>query len=141
MDPILKQAVSELNRGRSVVVYTALGPDDPSIERTRHIFDSEGVPRPEVSYWIGRQLGRLTREIVLRTDVRRLLIAGGDTEGFTVNELDMYGLQMLAPIAPGSPLCLVHAEHPRFDKLQIALKGGQVGREDYFGRVQTGCRQ
>ena len=48
-------------------------------------------------------------------------------------------LEVLAPIAPGSPLCRATAPGTRFDGLEIALKGGQVGRDDYFGGVMRGA--
>jgi uncharacterized protein YgbK (DUF1537 family) len=50
--------------------------------------------------------------------------------------LGLYGLEMMAPAAPGSPLCRGYSEEARFDRLEIALKGGQMGQPDYFGRVR-----
>jgi len=52
--------------------------------------------------------------------------------------LDIYALETLMPIAPGAPLCTAHAKNPTFDGLQIALKGGQNGKPDYFGSVLHG---
>ncbi|MCL6597598.1 MAG: four-carbon acid sugar kinase family protein [Alicyclobacillus macrosporangiidus] len=135
---VLEQAVAALNAERNVVLYTALGPDDPRISETCQVLQSAGVPHEAVGETIGRRLGWLTREVVKRTAIRRLLIAGGDTAGYTVRELDIDGLEMSMPIAPGSPLCVIHAADSRYDGLQVALKGGQVGGEDYFGRVQMG---
>ena len=45
----------------------------------------------------------------------------------------------IAPLAPGSPLCRAHAVDPARDGLQIALKGGQVGGEDFFRTVRDGA--
>jgi uncharacterized protein YgbK (DUF1537 family) len=47
-------------------------------------------------------------------------------------------LEMIGPLAPGSPLCRIYAEDPLCDGLEIAFKGGQVGTVDYFGRVRQG---
>jgi uncharacterized protein YgbK (DUF1537 family) len=40
------------------------------------------------------------------------------------------------PETPGSPLCTAHCDEGGFDGLQIALKGGQVGGDDYFSRIR-----
>ena len=40
------------------------------------------------------------------------------------------------PATPGSPLCLAHSDDKAFDGLEIALKGGQVGKDDYFIKIQ-----
>jgi uncharacterized protein YgbK (DUF1537 family) len=52
--------------------------------------------------------------------------------------LGIFALEMVTPIAPGSPLCRAFASDRAFDGLEIALKGGQVGKEDYFERVRRG---
>ena len=85
---------------------------------------------------LGQQLGRLTRELLAATGLGRVVIAGGDTSSFATQELGLYGLEMTAPAAPGSPLCRAYSEEARFDRLEIALKGGQMGQPDYFGRVR-----
>ena len=46
------------------------------------------------------------------------------------------GLEMLAELTPGAPLCRGYSEDPEFDGLEIALKGGQMGKADYFGMVR-----
>jgi uncharacterized protein YgbK (DUF1537 family) len=42
---------------------------------------------------------------------------------------------MAGPLAPGSPLCRARAREDAFDGLEIAMKGGQVGKPDFFGSV------
>jgi len=43
----------------------------------------------------------------------------------------------LAPLAPGSPLCRAYAEGAH-DGLEIAFKGGQMGRPDFFSAARGG---
>jgi uncharacterized protein YgbK (DUF1537 family) len=43
---------------------------------------------------------------------------------------------MPLPQTPGSPLCVAHGGGT--DGLQIALKGGQVGGDDYFSMIRAG---
>jgi len=66
------------------------------------------------------------------------VIAGGDTSSHAARQLGIYALELLTPIAPGSPLCRASSSDQRFDGLEIALKGGQGGKADYFGRVLAG---
>jgi 3-oxoisoapionate kinase len=40
---------------------------------------------------------------------------------------------MLSELTPGAPLCRGYSEDPKLDGLEIALKGGQMGKADYFG--------
>jgi 3-oxoisoapionate kinase len=41
-------------------------------------------------------------------------------------------------VAPGSPLCRAHTEDTKLAGLELALKGGQVGRPDFFCAVKRG---
>ena len=42
------------------------------------------------------------------------------------------------PLDPGSPLCRAHLRDDPDRRLEIALKGGQMGADDFFGRVKQG---
>ena len=39
---------------------------------------------------------------------------------------------------PGSPLSTAYSTDPAFDGMEVALKGGQVGNDDYFVRIRDG---
>ncbi|MFN3487243.1 MAG: nucleotide-binding domain containing protein, partial [Planctomycetota bacterium] len=121
------RVVDLLRAGRSVVVYTARGPADPAI--------SDPLGR---GIRLGDRLGEIARTAVREAGIRRLVAAGGDTSGRVARALGIEALEMRAPLAPGSPLCAARSEDPRVDGLQAAFKGGQVGREDYFGRALMG---
>ena len=124
-----QQALRALAMGSSVVIYTAQGPDDPNIRRTREELAHSG----NSAKLLGTQLGRLAHELLAVTGLRRLVIAGGDTSSYATQELGLQALEMLAELTPGAPLCRAYADDPRFDGLEIALKGGQMGTVDYFG--------
>jgi uncharacterized protein YgbK (DUF1537 family) len=47
-------------------------------------------------------------------------------------------MRLPLPTTPGSPLCFAHSEAKAFDGLEIALKGGQVGDDDYFEKIRSG---
>lgn len=100
--------------------------------------ETGSTPPVNTGQLIGEQLGKLTREIAASHALTRVLIAGGDTSGYVTRELGIYALEAAMPLAPGGPLCRGHSGDPRFDGIEIALKGGQVGLEDYFVRVKEG---
>lgn len=137
-DSALKQAMEFIKKGESVIIYTSVGPDDPSIEKTKDYLLSLGKNPANTGKIIGEQLGKLTKEILILTGLKRAVIAGGDTSGYATKELGVYALEMIMPVSPGGPLCKCYSENPQFDGLEIALKGGQVGKADYFELVRRG---
>ena len=70
--------------------------------------------------------------------VRRVLIAGGDSSSYAARSLGIEAVEMIAPLAPGAPLCSAHAPGSPADGIEVNFKGGQVGAEDYFGAVALG---
>jgi uncharacterized protein YgbK (DUF1537 family) len=116
------EAVTHLRAGRSTVIYSALGPLAPGTQ-----------PAGEA---LGRRAGALLRRILAETSVQRVVLAGGDTATHAVGELGIHALTWAASLEPGAPLCHAHAQAPDLDGLQLVLKGGQVGRDDFFERVR-----
>ena len=134
---LAERAYSSLSAGKSVVIYTAAGPDDPSIRATRAtLATGGGGTSGNTAKSLGSALGRIARDLLTRTGLRRVVVAGGDTSSYATQELGLYGLEMLAELTPGAPLCRGYSEDPKFDGLEIALKGGQMGKADYFGMAR-----
>jgi len=131
---IVRKSLDALATGRSVILHTAMGPDDPRITMP----ERKSVARP-LGERLGEQLGLILRELLETTGLRRAVVAGGDTAGFTTRQLGIYALELLTPIAPGSPLCRASSHHAALDGLEIALKGGQGGSENYFEHVRCGA--
>lgn len=127
-----------LSAGRDVIVYSARGPEDESIRDVQSSLRAEGISESETSRRLGRAFGRLTRTLILDCGLKRVLVAGGDTSGYVCQELGVQALELLIPIAPGGPLCQAHSDDSRFDGIELALKGGQVGQADYFIKVKEG---
>lgn len=132
------RAAAALAAGSSPLVYTARGPDDPAVGAFDAVLARGGLSREQAGESIGRALGRILREVILTTGLRRAVVAGGDTSGSVNGELGAYALTVAAPLAPGAPLCAMHAADARLGGLQIALKGGQMGRADFLGAVRNG---
>lgn len=120
--------------GRSVLVASARGPDDPAIGRLREA--ARGRPPEAASEAIGDALGRVLAGLLGPGGPRRLVVSGGDTSGHAARRL---GLRTLVPIAetvPGAALC--RARRVGGGEIEIALKGGQMGTPDYFAWIRDG---
>jgi len=123
-----------LNEGGSPILYTALGPHDAVAEAERAGQGADHVDR------VGRTLGRLLNLLAGEFSLERLVVAGGDTSSHALGELDIYALTLRHPIpqSPGSPVCVGHRSSERQPAVEIVLKGGQIGKADYFVRLRDG---
>jgi uncharacterized protein YgbK (DUF1537 family) len=137
---VIERGLSHLAEGRSILLHTTIGPDDPIIARTVETVQRLGIDRSETGKIIGRQQGLILRALLEETGIRRVCVAGGDTCSYTLRQLDIHSLELLMPIAPAAPMCRAFSDNPRFDGLQVASKGGQIGAPDYFLQVLNGRR-
>lgn len=133
VEAAIARCVDLLRSGRSVVAYSAIGAPSASAGELR-ARDPAGF-----SQELSAAQGAIFRETLKRSGVTRGIVAGGDTSGGVVNELGIYALTMLAPAAPGAPLCRAHAEEPMFDGFEIVLKGGQMGSGQFFRHIRDGA--
>lgn len=139
----VREGIAALEGGRSVLLYSARGPADPAIDRTRRAAERNGVEN--VERVLGREQGRILARVLEESGrvleeggIERACVAGGDTCGHVASALEVWALETIAPTAPGSPICRAHSRTAAFDGLELALKGGQLGQEDYFERVRLG---
>lgn len=117
-------AHAALDAGRSVVLYTAAGPEtlNPTVGAARHE--------------LARHSGRILATLLDLTGVRRAVVAGGDTSSAAGAQLDIDALTFLAPVAPGAPLCRAASSNPARNNLEIVFKGGQCGADNFFSQVK-----
>lgn len=135
---VIAQALMMLDSGSGLILYSTHGPDDPAISTTTTSMAGIGLEASHIGEYLGKQQGLILRALLERTALTRVCVAGGDTCGHTLLQLGIYALEILTPIAPGAPLCRASSHHPRFNGLQISLKGGQNGTADYFVNVLRG---
>ena len=134
----VERAQVALSNGRSVVIASAEGPDDPAVAAQRAAIEAAGANAETVNARIGDGLGAAIRELVERTDIRRVALAGGDTSGYAARRLGIKALTAQAPLAGGAPLCRAFSDSAVTDGLDIVLKGGQMGSPNFFGCVRAG---
>jgi uncharacterized protein YgbK (DUF1537 family) len=127
-----------LSEGLDPLVFTARGPDDPAVARLAEARARTAIDPETANTRIGAALGRILARTLRDTGTRRAVISGGDTSGHASRQLGLYALTALAPTIPGASILRAWSDDPVFDGLELALKGGQMGAEDYFGRVRDG---
>ncbi len=132
LDAAVNAGIAGLTAGRSVILHTALG---PSADRGG---DIDRIPGAR--HRLGQALGTILRRLIEQENLSRAVIAGGDTSSHALKELRVEALTTLLPLpqTPGSPLCTAHGSYAPANGLQIALKGGQVGTDDYFPQIRDG---
>jgi len=119
----LRLGLQSLESGCDTALYTALG--KPS-----------GATHDQS---LGVALGRLLLELLQQTGVGRIVLCGGDTASHAVQQLNLTAITFAGALAPGAPLCRAHAEEGTgLDGLELVLKGGQIGPEDFFDIARRG---
>lgn len=139
---LVADVLEQLQQGKSVMLHTARGPQDPRIEAMIESLVLLGKSREEAKHsggrLLGMRLGLIVKAILLATPLRRLLLSGGDTSSQITRVLAPDALEIEARLAPGAPLCRVISKQVHLNTLQIALKGGQMGDEFYFVKALHG---
>jgi uncharacterized protein YgbK (DUF1537 family) len=132
LQKLIEDAVNLTQQGQSVLVHTAMGPSTDVGEKLSTIKNAR--------QYIGEALGQILAQVLERTGVKRAIIAGGDSSSHALVQLDVVALTTRYPMSatPGSPLCIAHSANPAITGLEIALKGGQVGADDYFVSLRDG---
>ena len=132
LDRAAQLAGKALSEGRDCLVYSAKGPDDPEIFLLNDAIATAGVDREEISLQIGSSLGVVLSSLAKDMKLPRIVVSGGDSSGQACTAMGLTAVTALAPLAPGAPLCRATSRHAHLDGIEIALKGGQMGGEDFF---------
>lgn len=143
---IIKNSVSivvdNYNKGRSTIIHTSIGPNDARIGETELYFKEHGLDADNIqkacSKIYGKILGQITKKVVSEINIKRIVFAGGDTSSYAASELNISALEMIAPLAPGAPLCKTFSDDEFVNGLELNFKGGQVGTDNYFIKVLKG---
>lgn len=142
---LVENAITLLAQGKSVIMHTARGSDDPRINVLIDSLVARGESREEARHGGGRllgvRLGGIVQKILVEISVQRLILSGGDTSSQITSILAPDALEIEARLSPGAPLCRVISNKPHLKGMQIALKGGQMGDASYFVRALRGTPQ
>ena len=134
---VIAKAQPALTNGRHVIFQTARGPMDAR----RSAFEQaaqrlSGSTKAEklaaAGEAVGRGLATILESSLRMSGARRAVVCGGDTSTHGARTLGIEALEFVATVAPGGPLCRVHAPHRVADGCEVVFKGGQVGRDSFF---------
>jgi 3-oxoisoapionate kinase len=145
---VVPNLVNLINGGKSAVLHTGRKDANPMVSTARHAagrnissLDSSSLDSSSLvceawdSRRLGSALGRVIAKVIEQTGIKRVCIAGGDTASYATRQMGITALEMICPTTPGAPLCKAHAPGQPVDGIEICIKGGQVGKADYFGSL------
>jgi uncharacterized protein YgbK (DUF1537 family) len=119
----LSDALSLLRSGRSLILHTSRGPTDQRLRSSLASAEREKL---------GHALGDVLDQLLQASGLKRAVVCGGDTSMAVARALGIEALEFVAPAAPGSPLCLVHAPGRSAHGCEMVFKGGQNGRDRFL---------
>lgn len=131
-------AMDAVSKAQSPLIYSARGADDPAVKRFTIAATEAGMGLSQANEILGRALGEVLQRVLKETGITRAVIAGGDTSGYASSQLDIVALRALAPTIPGAALCQAFPRDQTEPTFELALKGGQMGSDDYFGWIRSG---
>jgi 3-oxoisoapionate kinase len=138
----VEKMLDEISKGNSVIAHTCRGPQDPRREATGKRLEALGYKGLAAKLKGGRILaeatGSILQAVLEREDIQRVAVAGGDTSSYIASQLDIRAVEMIAPAAPGAPLCRVYSEEGTLEGMEIVFKGGQMGGQDFFESLRRG---
>jgi uncharacterized protein YgbK (DUF1537 family) len=105
------------------------------LQRQKNVIVHTGAKQTEnlSSEKLGSALGTIAKHAAEVTNLKRVVIAGGDTSSYAARAMEIDAVEMIAPVVTGAPLCKAYSKNKAIDGLEVNFKGGQVGGEDYFG--------
>jgi 3-oxoisoapionate kinase len=138
IESAVEAASRELSRGRSVCLYTALGPEDEDTPALREVAARLRLDHAEVARRIGEALGAAVLRLLERHGLTRVVVAGGDTASYALRRMKPQGLAVASGDYGTSAHVFRLSGAPPVDGLEITLKGGQVGDESFFVTLRDG---
>jgi len=113
--PVTTQAIMSLRSGNSVILTMekASFADNPVVALTN-------------------LLATAIQDVINAGACYRVAICGGDTSSRIMRLLGASSLEIAANPSDNLTICKALSNNPRIDGLEIALKGGQVGPNEYF---------
>jgi uncharacterized protein YgbK (DUF1537 family) len=134
---VIAEAAKYHDAGKSVICHTARGPNDPRRDETARRFEAGGrSARQHSAKLLGEALGSVVTGVFRKRKVARIVVTGGDTSFHVARKIGIESMEMVAPLAPGCPLCRACIPGTSLDGMEICFKGGQVGKESFFATVQ-----
>jgi len=142
-EPTLKslenQMLNALSAGKSMVIYSAKGPDDNHLADVLDKLPADVSAPAFIANRIGLLYARLAHTALARAGLTRLVVAGGDSSSFTMRQLGAVALEIKAShFKQNAHVCTLISDDPLINGKEVLLKGGQVGTDDLYGCMLAG---
>ena len=134
-----EQMLNALSAGKSMVIYTAKGPDDQHLAAVLDRLPAEVSAPAHIANRIGLLYARLAHTALAHAGLTRLVVAGGDSSSFTMRQLGAVALEIKAShFKQNAHVCTLISDDPLINGKEVLLKGGQVGADDLYGCMLQG---
>lgn len=128
MKRVTKEATDLLKQGQDVLFMA--DNRDEIVSATKEMGSRLGLDSLAISKLISAALAEVTLYVAEEVDLKRLVVAGGDTSGTVCRRLDIKGNIVLKEIETGLPSGLALGR-----TMLIVLKSGSFGTEDFLLRA------
>ena len=119
MENAIQWALEQAKRD-SVLIYTSSSPE--KVKQLQDLLDVD-----KAGDLVEDSLKKIAKSL-LAAGIRKFVIAGGETSGSIVKELNVTTMRIGPEIAPGVPWMVTAGKEP----LALALKSGNFGSPDFF---------
>ena len=127
------QMLEALSAGKSMVIYTAKGPDDNHLAAALDKLPANVSAPAFIANRIGLLYSRLAHTALARAGLTRLVVAGGDSSSFTMRQLGALALEIKAShFKQNAHVCTLISDDPLINGKEVLLTGGQVGADDLY---------
>jgi uncharacterized protein YgbK (DUF1537 family) len=135
---LVSAALASIAKQISPIVFSAEGPEDSAVLSFDDTAAAAKLSKSEAAARVGHALAEIMRRVLDGSNIRRIVVAGGDSSGAVGSHLGIRALTVEAGMAPGVPLCRAWSDDPKRDGLEVALKGGQLGAPNFYDQVRSG---
>ena len=118
-----------LRAGDDALLHTARVPETVAAVRAEGA--RRGLSERESARLVSETLAEIVAQVIGRTGLNRLLVAGGETSNAVSQRLGIDGLRIWREIQPGLPSCLSLGDAP----LLLVLKSGSFGSPEFFAQA------
>jgi len=126
LDNYAAECIKAIKGNHDLVIHTnAIYNEDKSINKKLMLKYNLNFRGLEIK--IKTFLGKLTSKIIKNSDVRNLILTGGDVALGVCKELGVYNMNILDELLPGIPLAIANYKNYH---LNIVTKAGGFGKED-----------
>lgn len=124
----INRAEELLSQGKDVIILPTSSYDKEEYNKSNEIGNKSGMSRSEISNFINKIIGSISKNILLKTSVSGVFLTGGETAIGFFNEAEALGSSIVQEIAIGIPLMKLVGGP--FDGLRVVTKAGAFGGEE-----------